>query len=170
MGVNMTEEIKVRLGRPEDVDKVLDLILFATKEMGIAPPSGKKILDEIWPALNQHFGLMGLIEGPAGNIEGGILLRIGALWYSDQTVLEEKGIFVHPDYRSAKGGRAKKLCEFGKKTSDEMGIPLIMGVFSNERTRGKIRLYERLFGQPVGAMFLHNGRTGSWVTDQADAA
>ena len=166
----MTEEIKVRLGKPEDVDRVLEEILFATKEMGIAPPSPKKVLAEIWPALNQHYGIIGIIEGPDGRLEGGILLRIGALWYSDQIVLEEKGIFVHPDYRSAKGGRAKKLCEFGKKTSDEMGIPLIMGVFSNDRTSGKIRLYERLFGEPAGAMFLYNGKTGNWTDNKAEAA
>ena len=60
----MAEEVKVRLGKPEDVDRVLELILFASKEMGIAPPSAAKILSEIWPALNQHFGIMGLIEGP----------------------------------------------------------------------------------------------------------
>ena len=28
----MAEEVKVRLGKPEDVDRVLELILFASKE------------------------------------------------------------------------------------------------------------------------------------------
>jgi len=46
-----------------------------------------------------------------------VLLRIGTMWYSDERVLEEKAIFIHPDFRSAKGGRARQLCEFSKKRS-----------------------------------------------------
>jgi hypothetical protein len=84
------------------------------------------------------------------------------MWYSDHEVLEEKAIFIHPDFRSAKGGRARKLCEFSKHVSDSLGVPLIIGVLSNHRTEAKIRLYERQFGKPSGAFFLYNATTGGW--------
>jgi hypothetical protein len=91
------------------------------------------------------------------------------MWYSDDEVLEERAIFIHPDYRSAKGGRARRLCEFTKLTADTLGVPLIIGVLSNHRTKGKIRLYERQFGEPSGAFFLYNARTGLSADAQAAA-
>ena len=82
------------------------------------------------------------------------------MWYSDNPVLEEKAIFIHPDFRSAKGGRARQLCEFSKQVADSLGIPLIIGVLSNHRTEAKVRLYERQFGKPSGAFFLYGAHTG----------
>jgi GNAT superfamily N-acetyltransferase len=92
-----------------------------------------------------------------------VLLRIGQMWYSDTLVVEERAVFTHPEYRSAKGGRARKLCEFSKKVADDLGIPLIIGVLSNHRTEAKVRLYERQFGKPSGAFFLYGARTGAWM-------
>jgi hypothetical protein len=76
-------------------------------------------------------------------------------------VLEEKAIFIHPDYRNAKGGRARRLCEFSKQVANTLELPLIIGVLSNHITEAKVRLYERQFGKPTGAFFLYNARTGS---------
>ena len=107
-------------------------------------------------------GLIGVIGPKNGKPEGAILLRIGSMWYSDDQVIEEKAIFIHPEYRSAKGGRARRLCEFSKQVSDQLDIPLIIGVLSNDRTEAKVRLYERQFGKASGAFFLYNARTGGF--------
>jgi GNAT superfamily N-acetyltransferase len=156
----MSEEVNIRLGVPEDVHDVMELALSACDENGFVHPNPEKLLAEIWPALNYDRGLVGLI-GPEGQKpEGAVLLRIGNMWYSDQEVLEEKAIFIHPDFRSAKGGRARRLCEFSKQVADEFGLPLIIGVLSNHRTEAKIKLYERQFGKPSGAFFLYNATTG----------
>jgi hypothetical protein len=69
-------------------------------------------------------------------------------------------VFVHPDYRAAKGGRARKLVEFAKKVSEKLEMPLMIGVLSNSRTDAKTRLYERQFGNPAGAFFLYGMKTG----------
>jgi hypothetical protein len=113
---------------------------------------------------------MGVIGPKGGKLEGAVLLRIGAMWYSDSEVLEEKAIFVDPHQRSAKGGRARRLCEYSKQVADTLKIPLIIGVLSNHRTEAKIRLYERQFGKPSGAFFLYNARTGRESADIALAA
>ena len=140
----------------------MDLAISACAENGFVQPNPMKLLAEIWPALNRDRGIIGIVGIPGQKPHGAILLRIGNIWYSDDEILEERAVFIHPDYRSAKGGRARKLCEFGKKVADELGIPLTIGVLSNERTEGKVRMYERIFGKPAGAYFLYGVRTGEW--------
>jgi hypothetical protein len=157
----MSEKLDVRIGTALDVDDIMFLALSACEENGFVEPNPAKLLCEIWPALNLDKGLVGII-GPEGNPEGAVLLRIGSMWYSDHEVLEEKAIFIHPDYRSAKGGRARRLCEFSKQVADSLDIPLIIGVLSNDRTKAKVRLYERQFGEPSGAFFLYNAHTGAF--------
>ena len=156
----IAEKVSVRVGTPEDIHRMMDIALMATSENGFASPNKMKLLQEIWAALNLRHGVVGIIGDPGEMIEGTVLLRIGQVWYSDEPILEEKAIFIHPDYRSAKGGRAARLCEFSKKASDELGIPLTIGVMSNERTAAKVRMYTRIMGPPSGAYWLYNTITG----------
>jgi GNAT superfamily N-acetyltransferase len=156
----MKDKLRIRIGTPDDIHGVMELSIMACAENGFINPDKKKLLNELWQALNLNYGLIGIIGKENGLMEGAILLRIGPMWYSNDMVLEEKAIFIHPDYRGAKDGRARYLVEFAKKTADDLGIPLLIGVLSNERTEGKIRLYERQFGKPSGAFFLYGARTG----------
>ena len=158
----MFDNFGVRIGTPDDIHPMMDLAMQACDENGFVDPNPQKLLAEIWPALNLHDGLVGIIQDEGNRLEGAILLRIGTMWYSDAPVLEEKAIFISPDYRSAKGGRARRLCEFSKRMSDELDLPLVIGVLSNHRTEAKVRLYERQFGKPSGAFFLYNAKTGSY--------
>ena len=155
-------DLKIRVATPEDLDEIMNIATMACEENGFLNPNSAKLAVEIWPALHQDHGICAVIGKPQGIIEGLVLLRIGNMWYSDSIVVEEKAIFIHPDFRSAKGGRAKKLCEFSKKVSDTLGIPLIIGVLSNSRTEAKVRMYERQFGKPSGAFFLYGAETGKW--------
>lgn len=154
------EELNIRIGTPDDLDGCMELALMACRENGFVNPNPRKMLEDFWQALNMEHGLVGLIGKEGEKIEGGILLRIGTMWYSDEPVLEEKAIFIHPDFRSVKGGRARRLCEFSKQAAKSLGVPLIIGVLSNHRTEAKVRLYERQFGRPTGAFFLYNASTG----------
>lgn len=156
------QELKVWVGKPEDVDDIMELAIAACGENGFVAPNPIRLLAEIWPALNRDKGIVGVVGVPGEKPHGAILLRIGQIWYSDEPLLEEKAVFISPAYRSAKGGRARKLCEFGKKVADELGLPLTIGVMSSQRTEGKIRMYRRIFGQPTGAYFLYGTQTGAW--------
>lgn len=158
----MSEETPIRIATPEDVHDIMELALIGLEENGFVEPRPDRLLQEIWPALNLIKGVVGVIQKEGQKPEGAVLLRVGTMWYSDDEVLEEKAIFIHPDFRSAKGGRARRLVEFSKQVSNELGIPLIIGVLSNHRTEAKVRLYERQFGKPVGAFFLYNARAGGW--------
>jgi hypothetical protein len=157
-----SDELVIRTAVPSDLDEIMQIAMLACEENGFLNPNPAKLAAEIWPALHQDHGICGIIGKPNGKIEGLVLLRIGHMWYSDNLVVEEKAIFIHPEFRSAKGGRAKKLCEFSKKLADTLGIPLIIGVLSNSRTEAKVRMYERQFGKPSGAFFLYGAKTGGW--------
>ncbi len=154
--------LEIRLGTVDDMDTVMNLSFLSTDENAFLPPDTGKIATEMWPALNMDHGIVGIIGKPGGEAEGAVLLRIGSMWYSASPVVEEKAVFVHPDYRTAKGGRARKLTDFSKKVADSLGIPLIIGILSNTRTEAKVRLYERQFGKPTGAFFLYGAKTGDY--------
>src|ERR1700722_1514180 len=158
----MTDEshITVRTGTPADIHPVMRLALAACEENGLADPDPEMLLREIWPSLNLDGGIIGVIgEGEA--LEAAILLRVDCMWYSRSKTLLERAIFVHPDHRKSKVGRAKMLCEFAKKASYDLGLPLVIGVLSTERTEAKSRLYIRQFGDPAGVYFIYNGKTGA---------
>lgn len=157
-----TTSLKIRIATPEDVDEVMAIALAASQENGFLKAEPHKLLQDIWAALNLNCGMVGAIGIPGGPIEGLVLLRIGPMWYAsdDDPVVEEKAIFVRPDFRSAKGGRARQLCEFSKHVADELGLPLVIGVLSSHRTAAKMKMYERIFGAPAGVFFLYNAKTG----------
>ena len=153
------EELEIRLGTPSDMEEIMRLAVVACEENGFLNASTEALAREIWPALCQDHGLCPVIGPPGGEIQGLALLRIGSMWYApDTTVLEERCVFVYPQYRSAKGGRAAKLCHYTKKVADTLGVPLIIGILSNTRTIAKVKMYTRIFGEPAGAFFLYGAQ------------
>jgi hypothetical protein len=161
----MTNEIHVRVATPEDFPFVMKLAGQVSTENGLFAPTLDMVAHEIWAALNGDHGIVGVIGEPGDDLEGFVLLRIGNTWYSQADIIEEKTVFVSPKFRSAKGGRARKLCEFSKKVADELGLPLLIGILSNQRTKGKVEMYKRVFGDPAGAFFLYGAHTGAWNRD-----
>lgn len=153
------EDVHVRTAEPDDEDSIIKLAHIVGIENGLFEMNEEKVRNSIRPFLYLSGGIIGVI-GKKNELEGGIILRISQNWYSDVSYLEEMCVFVHPDYRAAKGGRARKLVEFAKKVSEKLEMPLMIGVLSNSRTDAKTRLYERQFGSPAGAFFLYGARTG----------
>jgi len=150
-----------RLGTPDDVDRMMTLTMTASDENSFIQPSPRKILQDVYPALHKDRGMVWIIGPDEGPLEAAALLRITELWYSEDLVLEERGIYVHPHYRHKKGRRAHMLIDACKASAQQLGLPLLIGVLSNQRTEGKIRLYERQLGMPqAGAFFLFNAKTG----------
>lgn len=105
--------------------------------------------------IDRAFNGGGAIIGVVGRdqIEGMLALFIGQQWYTDEWSLEEIQNYVRPQFR--KSTHAKDMINFGVRCSDELGIPLVIGVVSNERTRAKMELYRRQLGEPVGGYFIH---------------
>ena len=146
----------VRVATPDEVDAVMELALMGCMENEFMPHDPVLVLQDVWAAINLHDGIIGVI-GPPGSqpLEGAVLLRIGNIWYSQGRHIEERAIFVHPEFRSAKGGRAARLAEFSMAVADQLEMPLTIGVLSNSRTEAKVRLYSRVLGKPAGAYWIY---------------
>jgi len=167
------ESPRIRLGNPKDEQPMLELAMRAWDENGIKGVNPNKMLAMIKPALYLYQGLVGIIGEPGKKIEAAIVLRLSQMWYSDDWMIEEKAVFVDPEFRKPKKsnrsrhiiGHGRALCEFSKRVADELNVPLIIGVLSNHRTEAKVRLYEKHFGDPAGAFFLYNVKTGHNMTE-----
>lgn len=145
-------DYNVRIAEPTDTDEVVDMFRLMHEENGIFQLDEERTYNFIRMATERRHGVIGVIDGEQG-IDGMICLIPDQLWYSSEWFLNEVFNFVHPDCR--KSTRAKSLIGFAKQMSDEMAIPLILGVVSNYRTEAKVKLYERQFPK-AGAFFIHN--------------
>jgi len=116
-------------------------------------------LGKVEGMIDRAFTGGGAIIGVVGKdqIEGMLALFIGQHWYTDDWCLEEIQNYVRPQFR--KSTHAKDMINFGQRCSDELGIPLVIGVVSNERTRAKMELYRRQLGDPCGGYFIHQPRS-----------
>lgn len=142
----------VRKAVPSDEPDLMALCHELHEDNAQFTMSDRKVEEMMKRAFNGGGAIIGAI-GPVGRVEGAILLLIDTFWYTDDWSLHEIFNFVRPAYR--KSTYAKDLINFGKRCSDELAIPLAIGVVSNHRTRAKMGLYERQLGPPVGGYFLY---------------
>jgi GNAT superfamily N-acetyltransferase len=149
-------DLSVRVGTPADLDDVMELAQLVASENAIVPPNHLKILERIYPALHRDNGLIGIVGPHGGAAQGFALLWVSPPWYGDERIIEECGIYVHPDWRAQRGGRASLLYKFCKQVADQMSVKLVVGVLSAHRTESKVRYYERFFGPQAGAYYIYN--------------
>ena len=143
---------RVRKATPADAPELMELCRELHAENGMFEMNESKVAAMLEKAFRQQGAIIGAL-GPTGGIEGAIFMLISSFWYTNDWCLEELFNYVKPEHR--RSTNAKELINFGKRCSDELGIPLVIGVVSNERTKAKVGLYQRQLADPVGAYFLH---------------
>lgn len=143
----------VRKATARDYDQIMDLCRRNHEENGQFSLSERKVKAMVEKAFNGGGAIIGAVGKPENLIEGFILLLISQFWYTDDWCLEEVMNYVRPEYR--RSTHAKDMIAFGKRCSDELAIPLVIGVVSNERTKAKMALYQRQLGEPCGGYFMH---------------
>lgn len=144
--------LPVTKARPSDKEAVIEICKEDHAENGQFSLSGKKLEQMVSSILEKGEGVIGLIRRTQ-DIEAIMLMKIANFWYSDDYCLEEVLNFVRPAYR--RSTNAKDMINFAKRCSDELGIPLVIGVVSNERTKPKLELYRRQLGEPCGGYFVY---------------
>ena len=142
----------VRLAAPKDEEKILDLLMLMHEENGLFEMDNDSVREMVRKVLNRENGIIGVIDGEE-ETEAAVCLVIDKLWYAKTWCLNDVFNFVAPKYR--RSTRAKSLISFAKSYSDQVGIPLLMGIVSNVRTEAKIKLLERQL-QKAGAFFIYN--------------
>lgn len=143
----------VAKAKPADKEAVIEICKEDWEENSQFSLSLPKLQTMVSRILDEGQGVIGLIR-KASEIEAVMLLQISQFWYTNDWCLEEVLNFVRPQYR--RSTNAKDMIQFAKRCSDELGIPLVIGVVSNERTAAKIALYQRQLGPQVGGYFIWN--------------
>jgi hypothetical protein len=145
---------KVRIAGLGDEHEIQLLLTQMHSEGGLMPLDMQEASKMFHRAFNRQGGILGVIGEP-GDIKAMIFLLISKFWYSSSYHLEELFNFVRPDCRKGNKAYAMKLIQFAKSCADEIKIPLTVGVLTNIRMEGKVRLYQRELGVPAGAWFVY---------------
>lgn len=148
--------VAVRVASPADEQAVFDVLMLLAEENAMSPVSETKVIEAIRKGTRRDGGMVGIIDAPDRSIAATIGIVHGSWWYTQSWHCEELWSFVHPAHRKDGNNYARDLINFGKWWSEQMGLPFLMGVLSNKRTEGKVRLYRRTI-PCVGALFLHRG-------------
>lgn len=158
----MTES--VRIASLQDEDEIMRLLGQMHAEGGILPLDEMEARNTFRLAFNRQGGILGVIGDP-GDIKAMIFLLISKFWYTKHHHLEELFNFVRPDVRKSKENYAPRLIEFAKQCSNEIVIPMTIGILTNQRMEGKVRLYRRCLGVPAGAWFVHFPEGMGWQNE-----
>lgn len=154
----MTCSSTVRLAKPDDHQEIWRLFLQGHRENGLFSLSPDKVQWFLNRVLFPHLippedtgprGAIGVI-GPVGSLEGLVFVTIGEYWYSTEKHIEEFIVYVDPECR--KSNHAHALIDWMKEQVDYIGLPLMTGIISNERTEAKCRLYRRMLPK-IGEFF-----------------
>lgn len=149
---------RVRFGTMRDMDELMALCRNLATENAICPMMDNLVEQMLEGCLRHRTGFIGVIGEP-GSIEGAMCLRWGTMWYNNSYWwLEDAFCHVLPDYRAS--NNASELIEWSQWWAESLEIPLMLGIVSNERTKAKIKLYERKLGPMSGALFLVGAKTG----------
>lgn len=148
---------RVRFAERCDFDELLALCRGLHLENGLFEMSMERVASVLMKHFNRDGGIIGVI-GPPGRIEGMITMQMSQMWYSEQWLIEELFSYVAPEYR--RSDNAKALVAFAMQCSERIGLPLLIGIISNERTEAKTRLYRRVLGNPAGSFFMFDGAAG----------
>jgi GNAT superfamily N-acetyltransferase len=170
-GHDKSADDAVRYGEPCDEREITALMLLGHTENSIfrvdVPKSVlfiRRALFTPWLPPNDMGprGAFGVIGARGGEIKGVCMLMIATQWYTQTVHLEEYIVYVHPDHR--KTDYANMLIDWMVGQSDRLGIPLITGILSQQRTEAKCRLYRRKLDK-VGEFFMHSPPKMRWDSE-----
>ena len=144
----------IRLADDDDELGILEMCKMMHAEQPYHPLNIGKVAAMVRLAIHQgpeRRGILGVV-GDRHKLKAAVFLLIEPIWYSDDWQLLEFFNYVRPEFR--KEGFANDLIAYAKNCSDQIGLDLTVGVFSNVRTAAKIRLYKRWLPQ-MGAFFCY---------------
>jgi GNAT superfamily N-acetyltransferase len=146
------EGTPVRTAGIEDKDELFDICREAHRESGSFEADEGIAAPVIEAELQGPGAVIGVIGKP-GAIEATISFHTARMWYSSDPLIEERWAYVREAHR--RSNNAKNLIAFAKRQAVRLNVPLRIGVITRKETEQKVRLYQRLLGEPSGAYFLY---------------
>lgn len=144
----------VRIATPDDVEDVVAMCRRLHNENGLFALNEAKVRDCLKRCFDRAGTIVGVIGAP-GNLEASTCMEFSTFYYTDDWHLSELWNFVEKDHRKGTYN-AEALVDFCKRCANHMRMPLFTGIITNKQMAGKVRLYRRLLGYPVGAYFIYN--------------
>jgi predicted N-acetyltransferase YhbS len=141
----------IRLATADDLPAVFGLLRLMAEETALQRVSFAKVVAQIESCLERGVILLACEED---QVVGSVGLLVAQHWYTDDWHLGEQWTFVHPDHRRSR--HARNLLAAAVETGKEIGLPLVMGVFTTKQTEGKCKLFARHL-KTVGQIFLSEG-------------
>ncbi len=144
----------IQAATTDDVEAVLDLLAVAAEhgEFAFGEFDRNTARLAVEDCIKSGAVLMSMSNGAPVATMG---FEVAGVWWSKIQVMREYWVFVHPEHRRAP--HARSMLQAAKDVAREARLPFICGVLSTKRTAGKVRLFQREFGVPVGATFLVAG-------------
>ncbi len=140
----------VRLAVGEDLPQILALLTDMHSEVGRFPIEWGRVQDLVRRGIATDRAIIGVV-GDVYDIQGMVGLNFTEVWYSDTPILEDVFLYTAPEARKTRTAQA--LLRYSRETAKRLGMPLFISEVFNERTEGKIALYERELGVPLGGYF-----------------
>jgi hypothetical protein len=155
----MTENPTVIGATLSDLPEFMRLFRIMHQENGLFELDEDCVVETFNRAVSKKEGVIGLIKGPDNDIRAMLCMLITRYYYTTQLHLEELWNFVDLPWR--KSNYADALLKYADHCQKSLGIPLIIGVLTNERMEAKVRKYRRHFGMPAGAFFVSGAASGA---------
>jgi GNAT superfamily N-acetyltransferase len=149
--ISLFDGSPMRTASLDDLDEVIAVCRELHRENGAFDSEDDLAIPVIARTLAGN-GVIGMI-GKSGAAEATISFHAANMWYSREPLLEEHWAYVRPEFR--RSNNAKNLLCFAKRQASRLNIPLRIGIVSSKETEQKIKLYQRLLGEPSAAHFLY---------------
>jgi hypothetical protein len=170
MTLTVVEPPLVRLATKAEEEEIMVMCREIHAENGLVAMDEGKVREMLHKAFNREGGIIGVIGKP-GALEAIIMIVMTSFWSSNETHLEELFAYVRRPFRTkfnregetVRQPHAELLVRFAKQCSDEIGVPLVIGIITNRRMKGKVRLYQTILGYPAGAYFVVNPK---WINNE----
>lgn len=138
----------IRRAGPDDVEALLALGREMVGEVHFGAWSERKVREMIEACLAGGVVFVSVAED--GSLTGTVGLIAEQPWWSEDWQLADRWVFVRPEFRRT--GHARALLRTARLFARDVGLPLLMA-HVGQRARGKMRLFQREFGDPMGAIF-----------------
>ena len=140
----------VSFAEPSDAPEVYRLMIELHNENGVFTLNAEKAARMCAGLFEPGLAVVGVLRGTV-EIEGAIALKRVQLDYTDDWHLVD--VFNHVRIPYRKSDHAKRLIKFAKACGEDLGLPILVGIVSTQRTEAKMRLYRRMLTQ-VGGFFI----------------
>jgi len=168
--LSVVEPPTVRLADREEEEELMIMCREIHAENGLVSMDEDRVRAMLHRAFDKQGGIIGVIGEP-GSLEAIIMIVMTNFWSSNDTHLEELFSYVRRPFRTRRLNKANEfkvihkphaeaLIHFAKDCSDRIGVPLVIGIITNKRMAGKVRLYRSVLGYPAGAYFVINPK---WI-------